>query len=231
MEKSTKFATTRWSLVHQLDSQDDGAAALQELCQAYWRPILNFVQQRGHDAQAAQDITQSFFAYLLEHGTLMRADPSRGKFRTFLLSALKNFMTDLHRRTGALKRGGDLEFIRFDEEDAQRTIDPAITPDRCFEQSWAASVVRRSLERLGDEYQRAGKTKRLDLLKPYLLSDPPSGRYGEIAAELQISDSALRSAVQRMRQRFRHVFRLEVAETVDGEEAVDEEIRYLLSVL
>ncbi|GAB5559229.1 MAG: sigma factor [Synoicihabitans sp.] len=229
---SPKFATTRWSLVLQVDSTDGGDAALEELCRAYWRPLHAFVLQRGFDHATAEDITQSFFAHLLNRNALQRADADRGRFRTFLLGALKNFMADHQRHQGAVKRGGRIEFINFDDlELAEISSSDEFSAEKHYDRLWAAGIVRRSLLTLEDEFNRAGKHRRFILLKDYLLTDPPEGLYARLAAESEVTESTLRSSMQRMRLRFRIVFRQEVADTVGSEAEVDQEIRHLLTVL
>ena len=232
MDSRPNFATTRWSLVLQVDSTDGAKAALEELCKSYWQPIHAFVLQRGFDQVTAEDVTQSFFHHLLEHDTLLRADADRGRFRTFLLTSLKHFLADWKREQSALKRGGHLEFIKFDETDrSELSSTDGNDAVKHYERQWAASIVRRSLAQLEAEFARAGKSHRFALLKDYLLINPPEALYSRLAQELKLTESTLRSSMQRLRLRFRHVFRAEVAETVSSEEEIDAEIRHLLAAL
>ncbi len=239
------FASTRWSVV--LAAADSeipepiAGAALSELCQAYWAPLYTFVRHRGYATHDAQDLTQSFFAYLIEHRIYARADREKGKFRSFLLASLKHHLSDARDREQALKRGGGREFLPLADEQAEAAeslyqshgaTGATTDEDRLFEQTWAETLVNGALARLGDEYRNEGKADHFGALQVYLTggAEPVPG-YEELSARLGIPASTLRSDVARLRARYRRALRIEVARTVRSERDIDAELRELLRVL
>ena len=213
-------------------------AALAELCQTYWAPLYNFVRSRGYTVDDAQDLTQSFFAYLIERKIYARVDRQKGKFRSFLLASLKNFLADASDRERTLKRGGKQVFLPLHEqqvEDAESIFQnqsSTSNEDRLFDRSWAEALIAAGLERLSADYKNEAKEKLFDELRIFLTSGAePLPSYAELATRLGMTESTLRSNVTRLRARYRQVLRAEVRRTVDNEADVDEELHELLRVL
>jgi RNA polymerase sigma-70 factor (ECF subfamily) len=236
-EGHAPFHTTHWSAVLLAGREDDprSSDALERLCRAYWHPIYAFVRRRGHSPDTARELVQGFFFDLLRRKGLERADPARGRFRTFLLTSLSRFLVNEWDRGQRLKRGGGIEFVSLEaQEDEERClVEPAHdhTPDRVFLQRWAQTVVARVVARLEDEYAVAGHPQRFERLKPLLLGDVPGLSYAQVAQQLQQTVPAVTSMLHRMRLRFREVFRDEIAQTVADPSEVDDEIRFLLAAL
>jgi RNA polymerase sigma-70 factor (ECF subfamily) len=239
---SDLFPSTHWSVV--VAAGRSGAepemadAALAELCRVYWAPLYTFVRSRGHTVHDAQDLTQSFFAYVLEHRVYARADRQKGRFRSFLLASLKNFLADAADRERTLKRGGAQIFLPLHEEQAQdaealfQTYNGMTNEDRLFDRSWAEALVSAALERLSMEYKRETKEQLFNDLRIFIAGGaeaPPT--YAELTNRLGITESTLRSHVTRLRARYREALRAEVRRTVDTEKQVDQELRELLHVL
>jgi len=230
------FRTTRWSLVARAGTPDGpGAAeALEELCGTYWHPVYGFVRRAGRTAEEAEDLVQGFFAKLLEGNYLAQADRERGKFRTFLLAAVKNFLANEYDRAAAQKRGGGMVLVPLDGEDPERRFarEPSTgsTPEAEFERRWAETILENALQRVREEFDGGGKVRRFDHLKPFLLRQKEAS-YREACEKLGLTESAVKSAIYRMRQRFQAVFREEIGRTVAGAEEIDAEIRHLLEVL
>jgi RNA polymerase sigma-70 factor (ECF subfamily) len=219
------------------DAQDTttAQAALAKLCQAYWFPLYSFVRRRGYSVHDAQDLTQEFFARLLRERILARADPERGRFRSFLLANLKNFLANEWDRAHAQKRGGGQVIFSLDYDSAETSYrsEPAstLTPERIFDQRCAMALMERALERLEKEDGAGDRSAQFNLLKKFLTTEPSDGDYAAVAAELQTSAGAVTVAVHRLRARFRHLVRAEVAETVASAADVDEELRHLCMAL
>ena len=240
--QSGLFPSTHWSAVlaagRSQAEPEIARAALAQLCQTYWAPLYSFVRSRGYTVHDAQDLTQSFFAYLIEHKIYARADRQKGTFRSFLLASLKNFLADASDRERALKRGGGQSFLPLHEEQAKeaeslfQTHSSASTEDHIFDRSWADALVAAGLERLSVDYKGESKEKLFNELRIFLTSgaDPPP-TYAELAVRLGTAESTLRSHVTRLRARYREALRAEVRRTVDTEAQVDEELQELLRVL
>jgi len=234
---SSAFHTTSWTLVQAAASESgkDSDRALAELCRAYWQPVYAFIRRCGHDRDSAQDLSQEFFALLIEKNYLLDADQSRGKFRTFLLAAVKHFLANEWDRARAQKRGGDRELISIDVVEAERWYAPialeATTPESVFEHRWALSLLETVALKLRAEFTAAGRAAEFETLWVFLHRDGTSARYAEVAEQLGMSDGALRMAVHRMRRRYRKLLRAEVTETVSTPEQADDEIRFLLATL
>jgi RNA polymerase sigma factor (sigma-70 family) len=236
------FPSTHWSVVvaagKSQDEPEIAQAALAELCQTYWGPLYSFVRSRGYTVHDAQDLTQSFFAYLIEHKIYARADRQKGRFRSFLLASLKNFLADASDRERTLKRGGGQDFLPLNEEQIKEAESlfqnhrSASTEDQLFDRSWAEALVSAGLERLSADYRSEAKEKLFNELRIFLAgcTDPPPA-YAELAGRLGMTESTLRSHVTRLRARYREVLRAEVRRTVDTEAQVDEELHELLRVL
>ena len=194
------------------------AEALAELCQIYWPPLYGYLRGRGHAPEEAQDLTQGFFVRLLERQDIRTADQARGRFRGFLLTALKRYVINEHERATAARRGGRHVRLALDFEDAERTY--ALerrnedTPERVFDRKWATITLDRALQRLREECHQAGKSAEADALLPYLTDTSELPTYRAIACELELTEGAVKVAVHRLRQRFGAILRLEVGETV-----------------
>jgi RNA polymerase sigma-70 factor (ECF subfamily) len=234
--KRGRFPSTRWTLVLELAGEPSPEAeqALATLCQAYWYPLYAFLRGGGHDRDEAADLTQAFFLHVLEKRTLARADPARGRFRSFLLASLKNFVANEHDRSVARKRGGAMRPLSFDLETAEGLIqrEPATdeTPERVFDRRWANALLSRALMALEEEMS-LGKHEQFNLLKEYLTGDAAGRSYAEVATRLGMSEGAVKVAVHRLRRRFREIVKTEIAHTVAAPEEVPDEIRYLLSAV
>jgi RNA polymerase sigma factor (sigma-70 family) len=230
------FCTTQWSLVLQAGGAGEkSTAALEQLCRAYWPPLFTYVRRQGHDPHTAQDLTQEFFARLLQGNRLAAADPERGRFRSFLLASLKNFLINEWQRGQRQKRGGGAVFFSLAEADDEDRhgldLQDHATPERLFERRWAETLIARVNARLRREYEAAGWGARFEALKVYLLDDfdPPS--YAETAAKLGLTEAALKSAIYKLRQRYGLVFRAEIAGTIANADEVEEEIEHLFQAL
>jgi RNA polymerase sigma factor (sigma-70 family) len=235
------FPLTHWSAIiaagRSQAEPEIAKAALAELCQTYWSPLYSFVRSRGHTLHDAQDLTQSFFAFLIEHKIYRCADPQKGRFRAFLLASIKNFLANASDHDRTLKCGGqNLLPLREEQiENAESLFQTYCGPtndDQVFDRSWAESLVAAGLERLSEEYKRGSKEKLFNELRIFLTSGAqPLPSYAELAVQLGIGKSTLRSHVTRLRARYREALRAEVRRTVDTEAEVDEELRELLRVL
>ena len=236
-----QFKTTHWSVVLYADRGDGTGAntALTHLCHTYWRPIFAFVCRRGYSVADAQDLTQDFFLRVLEGNLLSLADPSRGRFRSLLLKSLQNFLADATEKRRAQKRGGKLEFVSWEDWMAEapsqlsipaQTLD-RLSPEGIFDLRWAATIVERALRRLREECESRGRRRLFDLVSSYLTIDRTEVSYATIAQKIGAPEAEVKRLLHRMRQRYRDLLRDEVANTVDDPAEVDEEIRYLCSVL
>jgi RNA polymerase sigma factor (sigma-70 family) len=232
-----RFVTTHWSLVLAAADADDarGREALAKLCRVYWYPLYAFVRRQGHDSHDAQDLTQEFFTRLLEKDYLGDVDRAKGKFRSFLLAALKHFLSKEWARAKTLKRGGGCTLVPLDalvaEDRYRREPQDDATPERLFERRWALTLLDQVLTRLGQEYETAGKRAVFEQLQGCLAGDRSSLPYAELAARLDMSEGAVKVAVYRLRQRYRGVLREEIAQTVADAAEIDDEIRQLFSIL
>jgi len=236
--RAARFATTHWSMVVQAGQgrAPDARRALATLCANYWFPLYAFVRRAGHSAQDAQDLTQEFFAGLLAKNSLAVADPQRGKFRWFLLGAVKHFLSNQQRRRRARKRGGDRAPIALDfdsGENRYRRIEPAdhLTPERLYEKRWALALLDLVFQRLREEFLAAGKLPLFDGLKPFLAARRGERRYRQVAEGLGMTEGAVKVAVHRLRRRYRELLKEEIAQTVAGPESLEDELRDLLAAL
>lgn len=239
-----RFLPTRWSVVlaaAQTDAPSSAKDALAELCRTYWPPLYGYVRSRGYSVHDAQDLTQGFFCHLIEHQIYTRADPDRGRFRAFLLTSVKHFLTNAYLREQALKRGGGREFLPLDEAQVQSaearflgSDAPGLrsTADLLFERQWAETLVKTALDKLEGEFLAEGKIAVFREMKGFIQgSAGPPPTYEAAAARLSMQPATVRVQVSRLRTRYRERLRAELRRTVETEEAVDEELRTLLRVL
>lgn len=231
----TKFATTRWSLVLAAGESrsERSERALAELCSRYWYPLYAYTRRSGHGVEDARDLTQAFFAKLLEKQDLRVADPKRGRFRTFLLSSLKNFLAGESRRENALKRGGAVELLSLDFDSAEESygIEPSheLGPEAIYQRRWALGLLERAVTELQDQYEKAGNGELFRALKGFLGGEEAVLPYPDLAQRLGQTEGALRTAVSRLRARWRKRLRELVAETVNDESEIRDELRTLIA--
>ncbi len=231
------FATTRWTMVLSAGagSSAHGDEALEQLCRAYWFPLYAHIRRRGHGADAAQDLTQGFFARLLERNDLAGLTREGGKFRSFLLIALNHFLSNEHEHASALKRGGGKTILSLDDDTAEDRYlsEPSHSesPDKLFERRWALTLMENALGQLGGEQTVAGDTAVFAALRPFLSREPEPGEYAAISARLDVAPGTLAVRVHRLRGRYRQLVRAAVADTVDSPLEVEAEMRHLLAAL
>jgi RNA polymerase sigma factor (sigma-70 family) len=231
------FATTHWSVVLAAghSSVPGGREALEKLCRAYWYPLYAFVRRQGGTPHDAQDSIQEFFAWLIERKQLRVVDSERGKFRSFLLATLKHFLSDERKKARAQKRGGGRELLSLDAQSAEDRfgLEPAtdLTPEKIFERRWALTVMEQTVARLRQEYAAAGRAELFEELKHFQPGEEAVPSYAEVAVRLGLTESAVKSAIYRLRQRHGDLLREEIAQTVATPAEVDEEIRYLIAVM
>jgi RNA polymerase sigma-70 factor (ECF subfamily) len=233
----SEFTTTHWSVVLAAGDLASPRAteALEQLCRGYWYPLYAYVRRAGHSVEDAQDLTQQFFARLLEKNYFALASRERGRFRSFLLTSLKNFLANEYHRETRLKRGGGQALVWLDGADAKQRFasEPidADTPETLYEERWALTLLEAALSRLREEYAASGRGPLFDLLKPYVWGEKNAATYADIAAQLGLTEEAVKKAVQRMRLRFRDLLRAEIAQTVTTVGEAEEELRHLIEVL
>ncbi|MCL4195609.1 MAG: sigma-70 family RNA polymerase sigma factor [Thermoguttaceae bacterium] len=231
------FATTHWSVVLAAGAGDDTAAreALAALCRSYWYPLYAYARRRGHPPQDAEDLIQSFFVRFLEHNWVARADQQRGRFRTFLLTALDRFLANEWDKVRAIKRGGHLRQVALEMDDAESRFsrEPAdpCTPEQQFERQWALTVLDRTLAGLREEYAGRGQAATFDALKPTLLGSREAQPYASLAEDLGVTQGSVKVMVSRLRERYRQRLLEEIAHTVASPDEVDSELRHLFRVL
>ena len=230
-----RLPTTRWTLVLASDSSSPEArAAWSTLCESYWYPVYAFIRRSGWSGEDARDLTQAFFTRAYEHNVFARASRDRGRFRSFLLGAVRNFIANEYDRATALKRGGDTTHVSIDAAAAGRQYELAATdnrtPDRLYEQAWAVSTLANAMTRLQEEQAAAGDEARFARLKPFLTDNDPAS-YAALSKDLGLSEGALRVAVHRLRRQYGDCLREVVGETVEDPELVEDELRHLLAAV
>jgi RNA polymerase sigma factor (sigma-70 family) len=233
-----RFATTHWSMVVSAgrSPSPEASRSLAILCENYWFPLYAFVRRAGYSADDAQDLTQEFFVRLLAENYLASADRHRGRFRSFLLGAMKHFLANQERSQGAQKRGGHRPVISLDfqsGENRYRQIEPVdnLTPERLYEKRWALALLDLVLSRLREEFRAAGKLTLFDTLKPCLAGGSTKPAYPAIAEELGMSEGAVKVAAHRLRRRYRHLLKEEIARTIVAPETLEDELGDLLAAL
>lgn len=237
MDRVSLFVTTHWSLVLTAGEDSSPAArqALEQLCQTYWYPLYAHARRAGHSPHDAQDLIQDFFALLLSKNYFRNANRSRGRFRTFLLTSLKHFMINEWKRANREKRGGGEKIVSLDEEQAESRfcLEPAVErpPDTIYDREWAAVVLERAMAGLRAEFERSGKLALFERLKPLVWGEKNALTFSAMAAELGMSEGGVKVALHRLRQRFGELLRSEIAETVASPVEVEEELKYLGSVV
>lgn len=232
-----QFPSTRWSRV--IRAGDPAAPlareSLAELCDAYWYPLYAYIRSRGYAPEPARDLTQDFFVRVLEKGLLAEADPARGRFRSFLRTVCAHFLANRRDWEHARKRGGGRAVVSIDPVDAEGCyaleMADGLTPERIFDRTWALTVLRRVLEKLGREYDEAGKAATFEALRGLLAGDPDASTYSAVAARLGTTEGAARVAAHRLRGRYGELLRREIASTLDRPAEVDDEIRDLFTAL
>ena len=235
--KGEWFASTHWSVVLAAKNGEAPRAseALEQLCRAYWPPLYAFIRREGHDEAEAKDLTQEFFFRMIERDFLQHLRHQHGRFRSFILTFLKNFLLEQRGKAAAQKRGGGKIFLPLDPtgEAGAYFAEPVdnLSPDQVFERRWAQTVFQVALNRLREEYVASGRSPFFDSLKDFQPREPGAPSYAEIGVKFGITEAAVKSAVQRMRQRHREILREEIAHTVTSPAEVDEEIRHLREVL
>ena len=236
-QQQPAFVTTHWSVVLAAAGADTthAPAALERLCRTYWYPLYAYARRRGQSVEDAQDLTQAFFARLLERHWVADANRERGRFRTFLLTAMSRFMADEWDKVRAQKRGGGVGHVPLQLDDAETRYgcEPADhrTPEEYFERRWALTLLDTVLQRLRAEYESEGKGGLFAALSETLAGSRESQPYAELAAQLSLSEGAVKVAVHRLRKRYRHLLRAEIAQTAAQGEDVDEELRHLFAAL
>ena len=235
---NASFNTTHWTMVLACSDQNDSARAQQalaDLFQTYWYPLYAYVRRRGHGEQDAEDLVQAFCLHLQEKHALAKADRERGKFRTFLLSSLQNFLANERERANAQKRGGGRELIRLDAEeaDARYRLEPAhsITPEALFEKRWAHALLEQTVSDLRADFVTRGKGRLFDGLSSFLTSDLHETSYQSAATELGLPLSAIKTTVHRLRRDYRAKLREEIGRTVSSPDEVEDELLHLRKVL
>jgi RNA polymerase sigma factor (sigma-70 family) len=235
--RADRFETTHWSVVLRAVGSvgDRSTEALSSLCGTYWYPVYAFIRRNGRSPEDASDLTQSFFADVIEKGSLSSVDPNLGRFRTFLLGAVRHFLANDQRRLGALKRGGGVANLSIDVDAAERTfaIEPVheLTPETLFERQWTLQLLDRATRRLEQEYALAGKHDVFGRLRPFLTAEGLDESYTDLAAGWGTTPGAVRVAVHRLRRQFRDALVAEISATVATPAEVEDEIEYLLKTV
>jgi RNA polymerase sigma factor (sigma-70 family) len=231
------FATTNWSVVLAAARNDTTRAqiALEQLCGTYWYPLYAYVRRRGHSAHDAEDLTQALFASLLEHQSFANADRQRGRFRSFLLGAMNHFLATHWQKQQTLKRGAGQYTLSLDGLTAEKRFElqaqDQLPPDKAFDKEWATALLDKVLTQLEDEYRRNDNLAMFNLLKRTLAGSRESQPYAELAREMEISEGAVKTTVHRLRKRYRELLQEEIANTVESEAEVQEEMTYLFKAI
>ncbi|MCA9138968.1 MAG: sigma-70 family RNA polymerase sigma factor [Planctomycetales bacterium] len=237
MSHHSSFETTQWSVVLSAGHSEPERArtAIEQLCRRYWFPLYAFIRRRGHDEPESEDLVQAFFVRILEKDVFAAADRDRGKFRTFLLSSLENFLSNERAKGNALRRGGGVKRLSLDRCDKDgntlQLIADDCSPEDEFHRQWAIAVLAQTLEVVESEYRQTGKAALFNALSPYLSADSQQKPYAVVAESLKMSESNVKVAVHRLRRRYRKQLELEIAATVESPSQVDEEIRQLFQML
>ncbi len=236
-DSSDRFLTTHWSLVLRAGGEESSQAeeALAELCECYWYPLYAFVRRRGNQAAEAQDLTQEFFLRLLEKNYVAQAQRERGRFRAFLLASMKNFLANQRDRERAVKRGGGRRIVSLDFRTAEaryaREPRDDATPERLFERQWTLTLLARVLDGLRAQYAAAGNERQFERLKAFITSEKGAVPYAEVGEELGLSEGAVKTAVHRLRKRYRKLLEREIGQTVEDPAEIESELKQLFASL
>ncbi|GAA5149792.1 sigma factor [Prosthecobacter algae] len=231
------FKTTRWSMVIRASDLGNEAAMkdMEHLCRACWYPIYAFVRRQNYSPEDAEDLAQGFFAHVLENNVLSHADPERGRFRSFLLGALRHFVSNEARKQRTEKRGGKVTFVPFEIEEGEERFEREIahpdSPEKLFQRNWAENLLHRAVKALEEDYASCGKEKLFKAMQPYLASSANPNSYEELARELGMSTGTVAVSVFRMRKRYGELLRAEIAQTVEDPMDIEQEIRLLLEAV
>lgn len=234
--RARQFDATRWSLIVQARGEGPLArSALETLCRGYWFPLYAFVRRSGYSQHDAEDLTQAFFSHVFESDFIHRAAPEKGRFRSFLLVSLRNFIAKQHAREASQKRGGGHRPVDFDESAAEARLAvhgaSSLTPSELFDRDWALTLLEQALDRLEAEQRAIGKAALFARLRPFLRTPPQPGDYDALAAELGVAKGTLTVSIHRLQQRYRALVRGEIAQTLASPTDLDDELRYLCSLL
>lgn len=229
---SAEFHTTRWTLVQQSRGDDTASKlALSDLCAAYYAPVVAFITRSGFEESAARDLAHDFFTRWLSQNQMLKPERENGRFRSYLLGAVKHFVSDALDQQRAQKRGGGADIVHLTETGSALPEDAALTPDRAFDRQWALTVLERVIARLAAEFDAAGKAAHFTALKPWLTGDEGETTQAQIAYELGMNEGALKVAIHRLRKRFRDLIKSEVAHTVGSEVEARDELTHLLAAM
>lgn len=232
--RQREFGSTDWSMVRQLDGPD-AELALAKLCEQYWQPLYAYVRTKVRDVHKAQDLTQGFFAHVVAKDSLRQAAPERGRFRSFVLASLKNFMANDYAAENAQRRGGNFRHVPLDfdngDQHFSRVAADSMSPDRVFERAWTLTLLDRVSERLRAEHAAAGELDRFEALKQTLTPVVRGSTYDEIAEALEVTPAGARQAASRLRKRYRELLRLEVGRTLEDNDDIEDEIRKMFASL
>lgn len=234
---AAQFRTTNWQMVSGAADATSAAWAqsLEDLCQIYWLPVYAFIRKRGHSPEAAEDLTQEFFAHILHSDFLNKAEASRGRFRSFLMASIENFLRVEHRNATTQKRGGGWQRLQIDDEDVERSLQAELadtsTPEVIFERQWGRTLLGRVLQTLEQEFTKTGRSALFQALKPHLAGDPGALPYQAIALSVGATLTGIKVTVHRARKRFQEILRAEVTPLVANAAEVEDEIRHLLRLL
>ena len=235
--QSARFATTRWSLVLAVGGTDtkESRSALGRLLETYWYPLFAFARRKGRSADDACDLTQEFLSGLLEGSLFRAADPGKGRFRTFLLTAFERFLVDAWRHENSERRGGGRRVFSLSAIDAEERyrLEPAdtLTPEQIFERRWAMTLLEETFQRLEEESAAAGRGELFAAVRPILSGEDSGSAYAELGAKLGFKEGAVRTAVHRLRRRFGALLRAEIAQTISDPQDIEDELRHLLHLL
>ena len=235
--RAAQFRTTHWSVVLAVGHDDEAnrGRALEELCRTYWYPVYAFIRRQGHDVHDAQDLAQGFFAHVLERDTFATAQREKGRFRSFLLGALKNFLAYEARKQATIKRGGHATIVEIDADDSEERFQLDLahetTPDKLYLRSWADSLLAQAFDALRRDFDKAGKLALFEALKPHLSGGPEQSSYAQLGASLGLSVGAVTTSIYRMRKRYGELLREEISHTVSSPEEIDDEIACLFSAV
>lgn len=231
------FNTTHWSVVLMAGQENSpaAAAALERLCRAYWYPLYAYCRRQGHSAQDGEDLTQQFFTVFLAKNSFAVATPDRGRFRNFLLASFKHFLANEHQRSQTARRGGRFAFVSWDETEPEAHYrsgsGDGLTAEGLYDQSWAFALLGTAMKSLRAEYTGSGKGQVFEALQVFLTGEETEVTYEQIGAELQMSESAVKMAVSRLRERYGKKLRHEIAQTVTDPAWVEDELRHLVGVM